>query len=395
MRERSSVNRGEVAAIAIAILGAGLLLAGCSGGTTAVTPAPASGSASASLTLNSGDPAPDGMLPLGPTKSANQPPAPCVPGVPDGAGVTAPGMYEALPADVLRADPQPGGVGEVVNYDWGGHRPVAADTLRVTVPNLLGTLRPRAARMRLVIAISTGTCFASWRATARQLQDYDGSQDVGGWALLGEGQAQTDATVIEGLPDGDWIVHVHLAFEAAGAGVRYSSESYVRVLVGGEVAVPARPVPAPDPAAKCPAQALTAGRPAPDVALTVSGEAGSTKSSLGTVSTKGSAGEPDKLPVDVVSMKPGSPFTIRTVNGSCGNDWSGLFFLAVPDSSDGPVAPLSGLPTNNGADPAAVTPPLVGAMNGLAPAQGEWLIGAMFWFGGPEATQYFWRVSVK
>jgi hypothetical protein len=392
MRERSSLSRGAVAAVAIALLGAGMLPAGCSGGTTAVTPAPASGPPAAPATIDLSSPTTEGMLPLGPTKSANQPPAPCSPGIP---GVSAPVLGEALPLEVLRIDPQPVGVGEVVNYDWGGHRPVGADTLRVTVPNLLWTLRPRAARSRLVIATSNGMCFASWRATARPLQGYDGSQDTGGWALLGEGQAQTDATVIEGLPEGDWIVHVHLAYGGPAATTTYSSDSYIRVLVGGNVAVPAPSVPAPDPAAKCSGQALTAGRPAPEVALTVAGEAGSTKSSLGTVSTKGSAGEPDKLPVEVVSMKPGSLFTIRTVAGSCGNDWSGLFFFAAPDSSSGPIAPLSGLPTNNGTDPFAVTPQLVGAINGLAPAQGEWLIGAMFWFGGPEVPQYFWRVSVK
>lgn len=395
MRERSSLNRGAVAATAIAILGAGVLLAGCSGGATTVTPAPASGSPAAPATIDLSSPTTGDMLPLGPTRSANQPPAPCVAGIPDGAGVIAPEMYEALPADLLQAQTLPAGVGETVNYDWGGHRPVSADTLRVTVPNLGWTLRPQAARMRLVIATSNGICFASWRATARPLQGYDGSQETVGWVLLGEGQALTDATVIEGLPEGDWIVHVHLAFEAADASVKHSSESYLRVLVGGEVAVPAPRVPAPDPAANCSGQELTAGRPAPDVALTVAGEAGSTKSSLGTVSTKGSAGEPDKLPVDVVTMKAGSLFTIQTVDGSCGNAWGGPFFLAVPDSSEGPVAPLSGLPTNTGADPAAVTPQLVGAINGLAPAQGEWFIGALFWFGGPEAPQYFWRVSVK
>ena len=49
---------------------------------------------------------------------------------------------------------------------------------------------------------------------------------------------------------------------------------------------------------------------------------------------------------------------------------------------------------NDGSDPNVDTPQLVGAVSGLAPAHGEWLIGIMFWFGGPDAVQYFWRVSV-
>jgi len=34
-------------------------------------------------------------------------------------------------------------------------------------------------------------------------------------------------------------------------------------------------------------------------------------------------------------------------------------------------------------------------MNGLAPAPGEWLMVVSFWFGGPEAETYYWRISVS
>jgi hypothetical protein len=343
---------------------------------------------SASVTL-----APDGMLPLGPTRSLNQPPAPCGPGIP--GGVQAPGVYPADVVTYYQAQTVGGAAGEVVNYNWGGHRPLAADSLHVRIPDLSNALRVGRAGMRLVVATSDGTCFASWGVTARSVTGYDGSQDPGSWEMLGDGAAAADAVVVGALPEGDWIVHIHLAYTATKEAGTYTSESYLRVVVGGRVAIPAVSVPAPDPAVDCTGQTLKAGRPAPDVALTVSDSSGSTGGGIGTVSTRGSAGEPDSLPVNVVSMKAGSLFTIRTVNGLCGNDWGGLYFFSVPDALSGPIASLSGLPNNNGAGINATTPPLVGAINGLAPPPGEWLVGAMFWFGGPDAIQYFWRVSVR
>ena len=360
---------------------------------SAALPSAASPSAASpsGVVVDTTSPAPPGMLPLGPTESLNQPPASCSPGIP---GVGAPVLYAALPAAQLRADPQPAGVGEVVNYDWGGHRPVAADSLHATVPNLNWTLRLSVSRMRMVVATSNGICFAQWRATARTIEGYDGAQDGGGWALLGEGVAASDAVVIEGLPEGDWIVHVHLSYEAQNATGTHTSESYFRVIVGGRIAVQPASVPAPDPAAKCAGASLQPGH-TPQVELKIDGPAASTTGIRGTIDTgQGGAGIPASIPTDVIAMTAGELFTIRTADGTCGNDWSGMYFLAVPDALDGPIAGLSGLPSNNGTPPNVATPQLVGAITGRAPAPGEWLVGVALWFGGPIPVDYYWRISV-
>jgi hypothetical protein len=378
----------RVRLVAVIVVAAVAGVGACTAGDNAM-PSPSSGaSAEPSVwALDTSGPIPDGMLPLGPTESQNQPPGPCTPGIP---GISSPTLFDALPADQLQGDPQPAGVGQIVNYDWGGHRPVAADSLRVAVPQLNWTLRPRAARMRMVVATSTGICFAGWRVTARPLDGYDGAQDDGHWALLGEGSAQTDATVVEGLPAGDWIVHVHLAYAPANTAPTHTSESYVRVVVGDRLAVPAPNVAEPDPPVDCSGQSLAPGR-TPEVVLAVDGVEGTTSG----LYDRGNTGEPASMPGPTVQLRAGARFTIRTADGTCGNDWSGLFFFAVPDDLTGPIASLSGLTTNNGTDPDAVTPQLTGAMAGLAPAPGEWLIGAIFWFGGPDAALYYWRVSVS
>ena len=153
--------------------------------------------------------------------------------------IAQPKLYEALAADQALGDQQTAGVGEVVTYEWGGHRPVAADSPRVTVPSLAWTLRSHLARTRMTLATSDGVCFAQWRVTARPLDGYDGAQDPGaGWYLLGQGSAQTDATVVQGVPQGEWILHVHLGYAAADSALPYTSESYVRVIVGDQPALP-------------------------------------------------------------------------------------------------------------------------------------------------------------
>jgi hypothetical protein len=150
-------------------------------------------------------------------------------------------------------------------------------------------------------------------------------------------------------------------------------------------------VPAPDPPANCTGKSLQPGH-MPDVTLTVDGA--EIPGVLGTITIGESAGSPSAIPAEVVSMKAGELFTVRPTDGSCGNDWSGLYFLPVPDTLAGPIANLSGLPSNNGGPQNAPTPPLVGAIRGIAPAPGEWLVGAIFWFGGPDAPCYYWRISV-
>jgi hypothetical protein len=352
------------------------------------------GAASAHWTFDDSGPTPTGMLPLGPTAGLNEPPGPCQPGIP--ILIAQPKLYEALAADQELGDQQVAGVGEVVNYDWGGHRPVAADSLRVTVPSRVWTLRLAEPLMRLVIATSDGVCFAQWRVTARPLAGYDGAQDTGsGWYLLSQGSAQTDAAVVEGLPRGEWVVHVHLVYSPSDTGLAYSSESYVGVIVGDQPALVDPEVPAPDPAVDCTGQSLTLDRQV-DAELIVGGETGSTAGVRGTASTgHGGRDLPATMPAPSVQVKAGRQITVRTVDGTCGNDWSGFAFMPVPDALDGPFTPESGLPTNDGADPTASTPQLVGAINGLAPAPGEWLLTVMFWFGGPDATTYYWRISVS
>ena len=333
------------------------------------------------------------MLPLGPTTSHNQPPAPCTPGVP--IGISRPTLSEALPVDQLSADPRPSAVGEIVNYNWAGHRPVAADSLRITVPALTWTLRPRAALMRLFLATSDGVCFAEWRVTARPLVAYDGAQESGSsWALLGEGSVQTDATVIGGLPAGDWILHIHLAFAPVGATPSHSSESYARVVVGDQLAVQPPTVAAPNPAANCTGQTLASGRN-PDIELAVAGMNSTAMGIHGTVSTgHGGALLPAEMPDPPITMTPGMEIHVRTQDGSCGNDWGGFTFMPVPDALAGPFAEDAGLPTNDGTNPSVSTPQMAGAMTGLAPAPGQWLLTVTFWFGGPGSITYYWRISV-
>ena len=370
-----------------------------SGSMAAVSSAEASAATStvaspkAAWTIVAAGPTPLGMLPLGPTARNNQPPVPCTPGIP--IGISRPVVYEALSADQLLADPRPSGVGEIVNYDWGGHRPVTADSLHITVPGLSWTLRPRAALMRMVVATSDGVCFAQWRVTARPLANYDGAQESGSsWALLGKGSVQTDATVIEGLPEGDWILHVHLAFAPIGATPTHSSESYARVVVGEKLAVQPPTVPAPDPEDGCAGQALQSGLN-PDVELVLAGMHASAMGIHGTVSSGyGGALLPAEMPDPPIPTHPGTKITIRTEDGTCGNDSGGFMSMPVPDALAGPYAEDSGLPTNDGADPTASTPQMVRSMVGMAPAPGEWLLTVTFWFGGPALVTYYWRISV-
>jgi hypothetical protein len=386
------MNAGRVSSVKAAplqfaaVLMVVAMVAGCGGQASGSPSAPGGSSRSPAWVLDSSAPLPDGMLPLGPTESNNQPPAPCTPGVPD--YLNFPSMYDAAVAS-NQYDPQPAAVGETVNYDWGGHRPVSANSLRVTVPQLGWTLRSRAPRMRMVVALSSGWCFAAWRVTARPLDRYDGAQDDGSWALLGEGATETDATVVEGLPAGDWIVHIHLAYAEPNATPTHSIESYARVVVGDRLAVPAPQVAAP---AGCSGQAPAPGS-VPDVLLAVDGATGTTKGLIDKAQV-GQVGKPGSLPTEMVHMKAGVRFTIRTADGTCGNDWSGLFFLPVPDDPAGPFASISGLPTDNGTDPLASTPQPISGMAGLAPAAGEWLVGAMFEFDQTGAVIYYWHVSV-
>lgn len=372
-------------------LGMASIILGLPRVTGSASPSVGVSTASAPAALGSGGPTPAAMLPLGPTKSLNQPPASCGPGIPGGIG--APELYEAVPLDYSQAQSglYPAAMAEVVDYSWGGHLPLAAGKLHVTVPDRRSALQLDVARMRLVVA-SNG-CFASWRATARSVNGYDGAQDAGTWASLGEGAAEADAVVVGGLPEGDWIVHVHLAYSIAGAAATYSSESYARVVVGGHFALAAASVPAPSPAASCAGSSPPPGH-TPPVALTVDAAPSSTAGTLGTITVGNSAGEPSAIPGDVVSMTAGAPFTVRTTDGSCGTDWSGLFFFAAPDALPGPVAGLSSLPSNNGGPPDAATPPLIGAIRGWAPAPGEWIVGAILFFGGSNAVDYYWRISV-
>jgi hypothetical protein len=398
---RTRVHPGAVSAFAtvcvVAILGAGLVLIGGSRPPRSVGPATASGSPSYAPTFGWTGPTPTGMLPLGPTDTLDEPGSKhCASdGVKGIAGAIAGGaeLYQALPADVLRANPLPAALSEVVNYDWGGRRPAAGDELRVTIPDLRGAIELPPG-MRIVI---TSRCATAWHASVRTVEGYDGSQDTGDWVLLGQGEVAAPAIVVPGLPAGDWLVHVHLSFDAPGTPPTHWVDSYARLVVGGHPAVARAVVPSPDPAAGCSGAKLKDGL-VPSVAMTVAGNPVSIAAVPGTVSTKGETGRPDVLPTATVTMNAGSIFTIRTVDGSCGNDWAGLYFIAAPDRLDGPddpIAAMSGLPHNNGADPNAATMPLVGAISGIAPAPGEWLVGAMFWFGGPDAVEYFWRISVR
>ena len=398
-RRRVGAVPALAALCAVAILGAGSLIFGLPGimnragesPTSSVATARASNSSAPTASvLDTGGPIPEGMLPLGPTTSLNQPPAACAPGVPP--GVDAPHVYEAVPLDSNQAQMAPAAGAEVVDYNWGGHRPLAADRLRVTVPDLRGALNLNVALMRLVVATSDGTCFGEWRVAARSVGGYDGSQDAGDWIPLGDGTAAADAVVVAGLPDGDWIVHIHLEYVAGGSASTYSLESYVRVVVGGRVDLAAAIVPAPDPVADCTGKSLQQGR-VPDVALTVDAAAGK-PGVLGTITTGASAGVPSAIPAGVVSIGSGELFTVRPTDGSCGNDWSGLYFLPVPDTLAGPIANLSGLPSNNGGPQNATTPPLIGAIRGMAPAPGEWLVGVILFFGGSDPPCYYWRISV-
>ena len=316
--------------------------------------------------------APDGMLPIGPTRSLNQPPSPCSPGIPGGVG--AAGLY---PADVFtysQAQSGSGSSSELVNYDWGGHRPVAADGLHVTIPDPSRALRVGRAGMRLVVATSDGVCFAGWRVTARPVQGYDGAQDPGTWDLLGDGTAGPSG---RGRRAGRGRLdrpRPPLLRRPQGRG-RERGSAYQRDLhprpgrrrrgrpcrngaaafSGGRLRSPiAQRRPRAD---GCPDRRRQ--RPAGGVAGLVSTE-------------QGTAGSPPVQPTDVVSLNAGERFTIRTTDGSCGNDWSGLFFLPVPDGPDGPSAGLSSLPSNHGGPDNPVTIPLVGAISGVAPAPGDW-----------------------
>ena len=336
--------------------------------------------------------APDGMLPLGPTRSLNQPPSPCSPGIPGSVGGAA-----VYPADVVtyyQAQTSGGAGSEVVNYDWGGHRPLAADGLHVTIPDPDRALRVGRSGMRLVVATSDGVCFSGWGVTARSVQGYDGTQDPGSWDPLGAGTAAADAVVVGGLAEGDWIVHIHLAYSSDKQPGTYSSDSYIRVIVGGsQAAIPAASVPPPDPVVKCEAPSVPSGsRPA--VALTTDGAPApvSVEGVPGTVPTGyGGFDLPAGLPAHVVDMAVGDLFTIRTEDGSCATGWS-LWFSPAPDSLAAPVAGGTGLAFNNGVPDNADAQAVAGAARVRAPSAGEWLVALTF---GTDGATYYWRISVS
>ncbi len=370
---------------AAAVIGGGLLL-----GSLPHAAPNASGDPRGTTTIDLGGPVPEGALPLGAVQVDLGGSTDCSFAGYDAYAPIQPAIYNAVLGAGFREANLAGPVtAAILKYEWPGYgTTLASDSAGVTTPDVAKAFRPIAARIRLLID-SPGNCYDAWTVTARSTLGYDGAQDDGGWTLLGDGRDYTDQAVVSGLPDGDWMIHIHLEYDKGGTA--NWTDSYARVIVGGKVLVPAVVVPAPNPAADCSGQTLTSDSHAPAMSLTVAGAGGSASVTATADDGKLDRG-PSAMPGQVVTLGEGSAFTIRTKDGSCGEHLNGLFFFATPADSLPRYGPSNDLPYNDGSNGQATV--LVDSVAGIAPARGQWIIGVAFSFGGPNPVQYFWRVSV-
>jgi hypothetical protein len=330
------------------------------------------------------------MLPLGTARDYNQPYQPCLPALLPTIPIGGPTVSQAFEMDDLQAQQEPAAVGELVNYNWRGHQPLDAESLRVTVPPTRATLRTSPG-VRLMVDGGGGACIAEWRVSARELDGFDGGQESGNaWRELGSGKGQGDAVVVGGLTAGEWILHIHLMFGPDGSAERDSTDSYARVLAGSG-SPRSVDVPAPVLVAAC-SDKLTTRTTAPSMVLTMDGTVW-TPGLLGVAHGSGKT-VPDKMPSPVVAITAGSLIRVRTADGSCGNDWSGAMFSPVPYDLAAAFGG-AGLEYNDGTDPNAPTLQPLGGLTALAPAPGEWLFSVVFFFGNATAATYYWRISVR
>jgi hypothetical protein len=330
------------------------------------------------------------MLPLGTASNYNRPYQPCSPSLLPAIPMQGPSVSEAFEMDDLQAQTGQAAPSEIVSYDIGGHKPLAAGSLHVTVPPARATLRT-SPDVRLFVDGGGGACIAEWRVSALELSGFDGQQESDStWRELGAGSGQGDAVVVGGVPAGEWILHIHLAFGPAGTPALDTIEAYARVVA--DVATASGPeVPRPDLVAAC-GDSITSGAVLPDMVLGTDGTAW-TPGELGVAHGSGNTA-PDKMPEPVVAVSAGSLIRVRTADGSCGNNWGGAMFSPVPDDLAAAIAG-SGLEYNDGAPsgPALKTP--VGGLNAIAPAAGEWLFSVVFAFGDARVATYYWRISVR
>jgi hypothetical protein len=330
------------------------------------------------------------MLPIGTARDYNQPYQPCSPALLPAIPIGGPTVSQAFEMDDLQAQQEPAAVGELVNYNWRGHQPLDAESLRVTVPPTRATLRTSPG-VRLMVDGGGGACIAEWRVSARELEGFDGGQESGNaWRELGSGKGQGDAVVVGGVSAGEWILHIHLIFGPDGSAERDSTDTYARVLAGSG-SPRSVDVPAPVLVAAC-SDKLTTRTTAPNMVLTTDGTVW-TPGLLGVAHGSGNT-VPDKMPSPVVAIAAGSLIRVRTADGSCGNDWSGAMFSPVPYDLAAAFGG-AGLEYNDGRDPNAPTLQPLGGLTALAPAPGEWLFSVVFFFGNATAATYYWRISVR
>jgi hypothetical protein len=328
------------------------------------------------------------MLPLGTAHDFNQPYQPCSPALLPAIPLQGPGVSQAFQMDDLQAQAEPGAPSEIVSYNVGGHKPLDADWLHVTVPPARTTLRTSPG-IRLFVDGGGGACIAEWRISARELAGFDGQQESGTtWHELGAGKGQGDAVVVGGVSAGEWIIHIHLAFGPDSAAKRDTTDSYARVVAGGSSP---RGVDVPRPVLVSPCgDTLTPLTTTPDMVLSTDGVAWTS----GEVARGTNHTGPGKMPEPVVPVAAGSLIRVRSADGSCGNDWGGAIFSVVPHDLAAAFGG-AGLDYNNGSDPNSPTPPPVGGLNAIAPAAGEWLFSVVFFFGDSGVGTYYWRISVR
>jgi hypothetical protein len=332
------------------------------------------------------------QLPLGTARGYGQPYQPCTPGllpVPLTQGPTLSQAFDSgdsSPAEAAQLEPA--APSEMVTYSWHGQEPLAGATNEVTVPPA-GAALHTSAGVRLYVTLG-GVCIAEWRVSAHPLAGFDGQQESGdSWVELGSGSGPGDAVVVGGVYAGEWIVHIHLVFGTVGTTERDTTDSYALVITTAG-RQPAR-VPPPDLVAPC-GDGIANLDQAPEMDLSTDGVSW-TAGELGARSESGDT-TLDKPPVPVISVAAGSLIRVRTADGSCGNDWGGAMFAPVPVDL-GSVFAGAGLDDNNGGPPDALTPPVVGGLNAVAPARGEWLFSILFYFGASAVANYYWRLSAS
>ena len=271
------------------------------------------------------------MLPLGPAQGFGQPYQPCAPTRLASTPSSGPSFWSAFVMSDAEAQGEVAAGSELVNYRVGGHVPLSGDELRVTVPSSRAALHTSPG-VRLFIDGGGTTCITGWRVSARELEGFDGRQESGGvWRELGAGTGQADAVDVGGVPEGQWIVHLHLAYGLGGAAEQDSIEAYALVTTS-VLGRPDPDVPAPALVAACGTTLVPRATP-PTMELSVDGTTW-VAGTLGVARLDGSGdGQdvPPRMPAPVVSVAAGALLRVRTADGSCGNDWS--VALSVRNSS--------------------------------------------------------------